>query len=148
MSTVQSFDPKKQTPAEDSLADEIRSKTALPDEGVDYDSFPDAIELTDAAVAQIKLLLADEEDNSTRLRVFIQGGGCSGFQYGFVFDDEQADDDETISKDGVELLVDVMSLQYLSGSSIDYKADASGEQFVISNPNAQTTCGCGSSFSV
>jgi len=103
---------------------------------------------TDAAAAKVKDLLAEEGNPNLKLRVFVQGGGCSGFQYGFTFDEDTAEDDTTLEKDGVQLLVDPMSFQYLVGAEIDYKEDLEGAQFVIRNPNATTTCGCGSSFSV
>jgi iron-sulfur cluster insertion protein len=105
------------------------------------------LELTENAVIKIKDLLAEENDPSLRLRVFVQGGGCSGMQYGFTFDGAVNEDDFTIEKDGVELLVDSMSGQYLTGAKIDYVEDLMGAQFKIENPNAQTSCGCGSSFS-
>jgi len=105
------------------------------------------LKLTDNAVAKIKDLLLEENDPSARLRVFVQGGGCSGMQYGFTFDNVANEDDFTIEKDGVELLVDSMSSQYLTGAQIDYVEDLMGAQFKIQNPNAQTSCGCGSSFS-
>jgi iron-sulfur cluster insertion protein len=105
------------------------------------------LELTENAVIKIKDLLAEENDPTLRLRVFVQGGGCSGMQYGFTFDSSANDDDFTIEKDGVELLVDSMSGQYLTGARIDYVEDLMGAQFKIENPNAQTSCGCGSSFS-
>lgn len=106
------------------------------------------LEFTDNAANKVKELLAEENDPNLKLRAFISGGGCSGFQYGFTFDEEQNDDDFVFEKNGVKLLVDVMSMQYLAGSKIDYKEDETGDQFVISaNSNAQTTCGCGSSFS-
>ena len=90
----------------------------------------------------------NEEGNpDLKLRVFVQGGGCSGFQYGFTFDEIVNDDDTSMAKNGVTLLIDAMSLQYLAGAEIDYKDDLQGAQFVIKNPNATTTCGCGSSFS-
>ncbi len=92
--------------------------------------------------------LVDEEGNpELKLRVFVQGGGCSGFQYGFTFDEVVNEDDTQMAKNGVTLLIDAMSLQYLVGAEIDYKEDLQGAQFVIKNPNATTTCGCGSSFS-
>ena len=106
------------------------------------------IDLKENAVAKIKDLLAEENDPNTMLRVFVQGGGCSGFQYGFTFDEIKNEDDFTVEKDGVTLLVDSLSYQYLMEATIDYKEDLMGSQFVISNPNATTTCGCGSSFSV
>lgn len=106
------------------------------------------IAITDNATSKIKDLLIEENNPSLSLRIFVQGGGCSGFQYGFTFDEEQAEDDFEIVKNGVKLLVDTLSYQYLVGATIDYKEDIMGSQFVIQNPNAQTTCGCGSSFSV
>jgi iron-sulfur cluster insertion protein len=104
------------------------------------------LELTDNAVLKIKDLLAEEADPALNLRVFVQGGGCSGFQYGFTFDNSKNDDDFTVEKDGVILLIDSMSSQYLIGAKIDYIEDLMGSQFKIDNPNAQTSCGCGSSF--
>jgi iron-sulfur cluster insertion protein len=103
---------------------------------------------TDAAAAKVADLVAEEGNPDLKLRVFVQGGGCSGFQYGFTFDEIVNDDDTPMTKNGVTLLIDAMSLQYLVGAEIDYKEDLSGSQFVIKNPNATTTCGCGSSFSV
>lgn len=102
---------------------------------------------TDAAAAKVKDLLAEEGNPRLKLRVFVQGGGCSGFQYGFSFDEVVNDDDTTVAKEGVQLLIDPMSYQYLLGAEIDYKDDLEGAQFVIRNPNANSTCGCGSSFS-
>ncbi len=102
---------------------------------------------TDSAVLKVKELIEEEQDDNLKLRVFISGGGCSGFQYGFSFDDEIKDGDTIVEKDGVQLLVDPMSIQYLMGAEIDYTENLEGSQFVIRNPNAQTTCGCGSSFS-
>ena len=101
---------------------------------------------TDAAAAKVKALITEEENPNLKLRAFIQGGGCSGFQYGFTFDEEQQSDDYVIENGGVKLLVDPMSFQYLVGAEIDYTEDVEGAQFVIRNPNAKTTCGCGSSF--
>ncbi len=115
-------------------------------ESVDLQVPPSPILFSDAAAAKVKELLADENNPELKLRVFVQGGGCSGFQYGFTFDETVNDDDTTIVKEGVELLVDPMSFQYLVGAEIDYKDDLDGAQFVIRNPNAATTCGCGSSF--
>ena len=103
---------------------------------------------TDAAANKVKELIAEENNNNLKLRVFITGGGCSGFQYGFTFDEEVNDDDFHLQKNGVTLLIDAMSLQYLEDAEIDYKEDLNGSQFVIRNPNATTTCGCGSSFSL
>lgn len=106
------------------------------------------ITITDSAVAKIADLLAEENNPNLKLRTFVQGGGCSGFQYGFTFDEDQADDDWVIEKGSIKILVDSMSYQYLVGAEIDYKEDVMGSQFSIKNPNAQSTCGCGSSFSV
>lgn len=103
---------------------------------------------TDAAANKVRTLLDDEADPTQKLRVFVSGGGCSGFQYGFKFDDAVESDDTVVVKNGVTLLVDAMSVQYLLGAEIDYKEDVQGAQFVIRNPNAATTCGCGNSFSV
>ena len=103
---------------------------------------------TDSAAAKVADLIAEEGNTDLKLRVFVQGGGCSGFQYGFTFDEAVNEDDTTFEKNGVTLLVDSMSFQYLVGAEIDYKEDINGSQFVIKNPNAQSTCGCGSSFSV
>ena len=101
-----------------------------------------------AAAAKVKTLIEEEQNEALKLRVFVTGGGCSGFQYGFSFDEVQNEDDTEILRDGVKLLVDPMSFQYLMGSEIDYTEGLQGAQFVIRNPNAKTTCGCGSSFSV
>jgi len=107
----------------------------------------DPIVYTDSAAHKVAGLIQEEGNDNLKLRVYISGGGCSGFQYGFTFDEEVNDDDTQIVKDGVTVLIDSMSIQYLSGAEIDYKEDLSGAQFVIRNPNATTTCGCGSSFS-
>lgn len=117
-------------------------------ETVDLQAPPSPLNFTDAAVEKVRELLIEEGNSDLKLRVFVQGGGCSGFQYGFTFDEEVNDDDTTIDKGGVQLLVDPMSFQYLVGAEIDYKDDLEGAQFVIRNPNASTTCGCGSSFTV
>lgn len=111
-------------------------------------SMPDPLVFTDAAAAKVAALIAEEGNPDLKLRVFVQGGGCSGFQYGFTFDEIVNEDDTKMEKNGVTLLIDAMSLQYLVGAEIDYKDDLEGSQFVIRNPNATTTCGCGSSFSV
>jgi iron-sulfur cluster insertion protein len=103
---------------------------------------------TDSAANKVRDLLSEEPDPDQKLRVFVTGGGCSGFQYGFKFDKEVEDGDTVVVKNGVTLLVDPMSIQYLTGAEIDYKESVEGAQFVIRNPNASTTCGCGSSFSV
>jgi len=104
--------------------------------------------LSESAKEKITDLLIEENDPAVKLRVFVQGGGCSGFSYGFTFDTEQAEDDFEILEGHVKLLVDSMSAQYLSGANIDFQDDLQGSRFVIQNPNASTTCGCGSSFSV
>ena len=106
------------------------------------------IEMTNNAVLKIADLLAEENNPILKLRAFIQGGGCSGFTYGFTFDETQNEDDFVVQKGDVTLIIDAMSMQYLSGSTIDYKEDLTGSSFNIINPNAQSTCGCGSSFSV
>ena len=106
------------------------------------------LHFTDAAAAKVSQLIEAEGNPDLKLRVYIQGGGCSGFQYGFTFDEEVQEGDTEIEKGGVTLLIDPMSVQYLQGAEIDYKEDLSGAQFIIRNPNATTTCGCGSSFSV
>lgn len=102
---------------------------------------------TDSAVSKIKQVIAEEANPKLALRMFVSGGGCSGFQYGFTLDEVANEDDFTLEKDGVKFFVDAMSYQYLIGSTVDYKEDLSGAQFVISNPGAKSTCGCGSSFS-
>jgi len=102
---------------------------------------------TDNAANKVKELIEEEGNPALKLRVFVTGGGCSGFQYGFTFDEEVADDDTTMEKNGVSLLIDPMSYQYLVGAEIDYSEGLEGSQFVIRNPNATSTCGCGSSFS-
>ncbi len=117
-------------------------------ESVDLQAPPSPLVFTDAAVGKVRELLIEEGSPELKLRVFVQGGGCSGFQYGFTFDELVNDDDTIIDKDGVQLLVDAMSFQYLVGAEIDYKDDLDGAQFVIRNPNATTTCGCGSSFTM
>lgn len=106
------------------------------------------ITITQSAIAKIADLLAEENNPKLCLRTFVQGGGCSGFQYGFTFDEEQNEDDFVIERNGVRVLVDSMSYQYLVGAEINYTDDLMGSSFTIKNPNAQTTCGCGSSFSV
>jgi len=114
----------------------------------DLSAMPDPIDFTDSAAAKVADLIAEEGNPDLKLRVFVQGGGCSGFQYGFTFDEIANEDDTVMTKNGVSLLIDPMSYQYLLGAEIDYKEDLQGAQFVIKNPNASTTCGCGSSFSV
>jgi len=105
------------------------------------------ITLTDSAVEKLRDILAEENDPNLKLRVFVQGGGCSGMQYGFTLDDVVNEDDWDLDLDGVHVLVDSMSSGYLQGATLDYKEDQYGSQFTIKNPNAVTTCGCGSSFS-
>lgn len=102
---------------------------------------------TDKAVEKVKDLIIEEGNPDLKLRVFVSGGGCSGFQYGFTFEEEINDDDTVVERGGVQLLVDPMSYQYLVGAEIDYTEGLQGSQFVIKNPNAESTCGCGSSFS-
>jgi len=102
---------------------------------------------TDNAASKVKELIAEEGNTELKLRVFVSGGGCSGFQYGFTFDETKNDDDTVVEKSGVTLLIDSMSYQYLVGAEIDYSEGLEGAQFVIKNPNATSTCGCGSSFS-
>lgn len=108
---------------------------------------PAPLVFTDNAANKVRQLIDEEGNAQLKLRVFVQGGGCSGFQYGFTFDEETGEDDTVMEKNGVTLLIDAMSYQYLVGAEIDYKDDLEGAQFVIKNPNATTTCGCGSSFS-
>ena len=105
------------------------------------------LEFTSGAAEKVLELIEEEQNDALKLRVYVQGGGCSGFQYGFTFDEEQQEDDTAVDKDGVRLLVDPMSFQYLIGAKIDFKDDIDGARFIINNPNASTTCGCGSSFS-
>ena len=106
------------------------------------------LNFTDAAAAKVKTLIEEENNEALKLRVFVSGGGCSGFQYGFTFDENLNDGDTSVVKNGVTLLIDPMSYQYLVGADIDYSEGLEGAQFVIRNPNATTTCGCGSSFNV
>ncbi|GAB4115741.1 MAG: iron-sulfur cluster insertion protein ErpA [Gammaproteobacteria bacterium] len=106
------------------------------------------MELTSAAARKVQELVLGEGNPDLKLRVYISGGGCSGFQYGFSFDDQVSDDDIRIQRDGVTLLVDPLSIHYLEGAVVDYSESLQGAQFVINNPNATTTCGCGSSFSI
>ncbi len=108
---------------------------------------PAPLIFTDAAAGKVKQLIEEEKNDNLKLRVFVSGGGCSGFQYGFTFDEELQDGDTSVMNGGVTLLIDPMSYQYLVGAEIDYTEGLEGAQFVIRNPNAKTTCGCGSSFS-
>jgi iron-sulfur cluster insertion protein len=112
------------------------------------DAAPTPLVFTDAAASKVSELILEEDNPDLMLRVFVAGGGCSGFQYGFTFDDSREDGDSSVENQGVTLVVDPMSVQYLLGAEIDYKEDLQGAQFVIRNPNATTTCGCGSSFTV
>ncbi len=137
MSTVQEKkDPKKITIADVSEAE------------VSDSDIPDPLIFTDEAAAKVKSLIEEEGNDALMLRVFVSGGGCSGFQYGFTFDESIAEGDTVVEKGDVKLLIDPTSFQYLVGGEIDYTEGLEGAQFVIRNPNATTTCGCGSSFSV
>jgi iron-sulfur cluster insertion protein len=109
---------------------------------------PTPLVITESAAKKVKELIEQEDNPALKLRVFIQGGGCSGFQYGFTFDETVNEDDTQVEKDGVTVLIDPMSFQYLVGAEIDYQEGLQGAQFLLKNPNARTTCGCGSSFSV
>jgi len=109
---------------------------------------PQVLILTDKAISKLKSLVEEEANDELKLRVFVTGGGCSGFSYGFTFDEIVAEDDATVEVDGVMALVDPMSYQYLVGAEVDYEEGLGGSRFVINNPNADTTCGCGASFSV
>ncbi len=106
------------------------------------------LSLTQAAVHKVQTLIEDEGDDSLCLRVFVTGGGCSGFQYGFTFDTEIAEDDAQVEQEGVKVLVDSLSYPYLDGASLDYQESLEGSRFVVSNPQASATCGCGSSFTI
>ncbi len=108
---------------------------------------PDPLMFTENAATKVRQLIEEEGNAELKLRVFVTGGGCSGFQYGFTFDEAVSDDDTALQKGGVTLLIDPMSLQYLAGAEIDYQENVEGAQFVIKNPTATSTCGCGSSFS-
>jgi len=108
---------------------------------------PDPLVFTDNAANKVKMLIEEEGNAELKLRVFVTGGGCSGLQYGFTFDETAGEDDTVMEKNGVKLLIDPMSYQYLVGAEIDYSEGLEGAQFVIKNPNASSTCGCGSSFS-
>jgi iron-sulfur cluster insertion protein len=113
-----------------------------------YQQLDAPLQFSTAAAAKVQELIREEGNAALNLRVYIQGGGCSGFQYGFEFDEERAEDDVAVVRDGVTLLIDPLSLQYLLGAEVDYTESLHGAQFVIRNPNAKTTCGCGSSFTV
>jgi iron-sulfur cluster insertion protein len=137
MSTV----PEEKAPKKATIAE--APETDMPDSDI-----PDPLVFTDEAAAKVKSLIEEEGNDALMLRVFISGGGCSGFQYGFTFDESLTEGDTVVEKGGVKLLIDPMSFQYLVGGEIDYTEGLEGAQFVIRNPNATTTCGCGSSFSV
>ena len=106
------------------------------------------VTISDSAVTKLKEIIAEENNPNMKVRMFVQGGGCSGMQYGFTLEEEQNEDDFVIEKDGVQLLIDAMSSQYVQGAEVDWTESVQGSQFAIRNPNAQTSCGCGSSFSV
>ena len=129
------------------LAEKTPKKITIAEIPEDED-MPDPLVFTEEAAAKVKSLIEEEDNDALMLRVFVSGGGCSGFQYGFTFDESITDGDTVVEKDGVKLLIDPMSFQYLVGGEIDYTEGLEGAQFVIRNPNATTTCGCGSSFSV
>lgn len=137
MSTVQ----EKKSPKKVTIAD-------APEADAPDSDIPDPLIFTNEAAAKVKSLIEEEGNDALMLRVFVSGGGCSGFQYGFTFDESITDGDTVIEKGDVKLLIDPMSFQYLVGGEIDYTEGLEGAQFVIRNPNAKTTCGCGSSFSV
>ncbi len=108
----------------------------------------ETLQVSDSAINRIQQLLQSKEDPDLKFRVYIQGGGCSGFQYGFQFDENRLEDDIVLEKDGVEILVDPLSMQYLEDAEVQFKDDLQGSRFLVDNPNASTTCGCGSSFSI
>ena len=109
---------------------------------------PSVLEITDSAIAKVQSLRAEEDNQDLKLRVYVTGGGCSGFQYGFSFEENMAEDDTPVSRQGVTVLIDSLSYQYLVGSTVDYEESLMGSKFVITNPNASTTCGCGASFTI
>jgi len=126
----------------------MSTQTYVPGQEIDESGMPDALVFSDSAARKVRELIEEEGNEALKLRVFVTGGGCSGFQYGFTFDEDVVEGDTEISNCGVTLLVDPMSVQYLMGAEIDYSEGLEGAQFVIRNPNASTTCGCGSSFAV
>lgn len=130
------------------MSTETTTETATASTDAAPNTMEQPLVFTDSAADKVAELIDEEGNPDLKLRVFVQGGGCSGFQYGFTFDEISNDDDMELEKKGVSLLIDAMSFQYLIGAEIDYKEDLNGAQFVIRNPNATTTCGCGSSFSV
>jgi iron-sulfur cluster insertion protein len=109
---------------------------------------PQAFMVSDNAIAKVRSLIEEEENTELKLRVYVTGGGCSGFQYGFTFDESVAEDDSVVERDGVKVLVDAMSYPYLAGAQVHYEEGLQGSRFVVQNPNAASTCGCGSSFSI
>jgi len=109
---------------------------------------PSVLEVTETAVAKVQSLKLEEGNEELKLRVYVTGGGCSGFQYGFSFEDVMSEDDTAVTRDGVVVLIDSLSYQYLAGSTVDYEEGLMGSRFLITNPNASTTCGCGASFSL
>ncbi len=109
---------------------------------------PSVLEITDGAIAKVQSLRLEEDNQELKLRVYVTGGGCSGFQYGFSFEENMAEGDTPVSRDGVTVLIDSLSYQYLVGSTVDYEEGLMGSKFVITNPNATTTCGCGASFTI
>jgi iron-sulfur cluster insertion protein len=130
------------------MNESLRSKKMNTVADIPEIEMPTPLIFTDNAAKKVKELIEEEGSPDLKLRVFVSGGGCSGFQYGFTFEEEVNDDDTQVMKDTVTLLIDPMSLQYLMGAEIDYQDNLQGSQFVIRNPQAQSTCGCGSSFSV
>lgn len=109
---------------------------------------PEPLQISESAIAKVKALVEEEGAPDLKLRVFVTGGGCSGFQYGFAFDESMREDDTLVEKEGIGVVIDSLSFQYLVGSQVDYEESLEGARFTISNPNAATTCGCGSSFSI
>ena len=109
---------------------------------------PSGMTFTDQAATKVKVLITEEDNDNLKLRVFVTGGGCSGFEYGFTFDEDLEEDDTTIENMGVKLVIDALSYQYLVGAQVDFKEDLQGSRFVVTNPNATTTCGCGNSFAI
>lgn len=121
---------------------------AVTEVGITEAGMSDSLLFTDNAASKVRQLIEEEGNADLKLRVFVSGGGCSGFQYGFTFDEVINEDDTVLEKNGVQLLIDPMSFQYLTGAEIDYQEGLEGSQFVIKNPSATSTCGCGSSFSI
>jgi iron-sulfur cluster insertion protein len=115
---------------------------------IDIAIVSDPLNITDAAIAKVSRLIQEEQNDSLMLRVFVTGGGCAGFQYGFTFDEVIAEDDTVIEKESVKFVIDSLSVQYLGGSTVDYSEGLEGSRFLITNPAASTTCGCGSSFAL